>query len=202
MVDWGHHLPLETSSCRLRARGCSRHPTGAARSTACTRVRLRPACASCCSFGLRSAPGERPLGALRRVGAFVPSPRGELGCVQLLRRGHLSQAPKRLTFYHHLWLLTPSTTAAPNADSPGAARTAPPRLRSAADRWTEVITCHLRRPPVASALAALDGIRRGLPAAAPAPAHALVSDLRRLAPRPAAGSGSGSERPFRPLEEG
>src|SRR3978361_778813 len=66
--------------------------------------------------------------------------------------------------------------------------------------WTEVITCHLRRPPVASALAALHGIRRGLHAAPPAPAHAFVSDLRRLAPRPAAGSGS--ERPFRPLEEG
>ncbi len=31
--------------------------------------------------------------------------------------------------------------------------------------WTEVITCHLTRPPVASALAAAHGIRRGLHAA-------------------------------------
>ena len=29
----GHHLSLETSTCRLRACGCSRHPTGAARGT-------------------------------------------------------------------------------------------------------------------------------------------------------------------------
>ena len=44
--------------------------------------------------------------------------------------------------------------------------------------WTTVITCHLRRPPVASALAALDGIRRGLHPAAPAPADAGVGDAR------------------------
>ena len=37
VADCGHHLPLETSPCRLRACGCSRHPTGAARSSACTR---------------------------------------------------------------------------------------------------------------------------------------------------------------------
>ena len=100
----------------------------------------------------------------------------------------------------HLALLSSSTTAAPSADSPGAARIAPPRLRSAAYQGTVVITCHLRRPPVASALAAGRGIRRGLLAATPAPAHAFGSDLRRLAPRPAAASGS--ERTFRPLEEG
>ena len=47
-------------------------------------------------------------------------------------------------------------------------------LRSATSRWwTLVITCHLRRPPVASALAAGRGIRRGLHAAAPTPAHAF-----------------------------
>ena len=39
--------------------------------------------------------------------------------------------------------------------------------------WTEVITCHLRRPPVASALAAGHGIRRGLHAAPSAPADAF-----------------------------
>ena len=39
--------------------------------------------------------------------------------------------------------------------------------------WTEVITCHLTRPPVASALAAVHGIRRGLHAAPPAPADAF-----------------------------
>ena len=100
----------------------------------------------------------------------------------------------------HLALLSSSTTAAPSADSPGAARIAPPRLRSAAYQGTVVITCHLRRLPVASALAAGRGIRRGLLAATPAPAHAFGSDLRRLAPRPAAASGS--ERTFRPLEEG
>ena len=68
--------------------------------------------------------------------------------------------------------------------------------------WTEVITCHLRRPPVASALAAAHGIRRGLHAAPPAPAHAFGRrcasccsfDLRRApgrAPSPVAGSGAG-----------
>ena len=48
--------------------------------------------------------------------------------------------------------------------------------------WTEVITCHLRRPPVASALAAVHGIRRGLQVSAAAPAHAFGRQSRRVAP--------------------
>ena len=60
---------------------------------------------------------------MRRFGAFVPSPRGTRGCVQLLRRSQLSQAPKRLIFYPHLPPLIPSTTGTwPIADAPGAAR--------------------------------------------------------------------------------
>ena len=45
-----------------------------------------------------------------------------------------------------------------------------------------VITWHLSRLPVAFALAAVDGIRRGLHAAVAAPAHAYVGDPRRVAP--------------------
>ena len=59
----------------------------------------------------------------------------------------------------------------------------PPGLRRAAYQWTEVITCHLRRPPVASALAAVHGIRRGLHAAPPTPASAFGwRSGRRAAP--------------------
>ena len=56
-------------------------------------------CAACCAFDLRSAPGRAPAGAMRKVGASVPCPRGRRGGVQLLRRSHLSQALKRLIFY-------------------------------------------------------------------------------------------------------
>src|SRR5215218_9231613 len=64
--------------------------------------------------------------------------------------------------------------------------------------WTVVITWHLRRPPVASALAALDGIRRGLHVPAAAPADAFASDRRRAAPL--AYGCPDPERSFGPLE--
>ena len=87
---------------------------------------------------------ERPPGAMPRVGASVPCTPGVLGGVQLLRRSHLSQALKRLIFYPHLWPMTPSTTAAPSADPPGAARKA---LLGGCDLrrrlWTTVITVPL-----------------------------------------------------------
>ena len=95
----------------------------------CTQPRLHPRMPSA-GDARREAPltcvlrlVERPLGALRRAGASVPSPRGGRGCVQLLRRGHLSQALKRFIFYPHLWPMIPSTTGTwPMADPPGAAR--------------------------------------------------------------------------------
>ena len=52
-----------------------------------------------------------------------------------------------------------------------------PGLRLASWFVDLVITCHLRRPPVASALAAGHGIRRGLHAAAPTPADCLASAI-------------------------
>ena len=99
LVDCGHHLVFETSTCRLRACGCSLHPTGATRSTAYTRDAFGRRCASCCAFDLRARRVERPLGVMRRAGASVPSPRGVLVCAQLLRRSHLSQALKPLIVY-------------------------------------------------------------------------------------------------------
>ena len=118
-VDCGHHLSFETSTSRLRACGWSRHPTGATRSTACTRVRLLPACASCCSSGLRSAPRRRPLGAMRRVGASVPSPRGRpRGAADPTQRSPIASA-ETPHLLRHLWPVKPSTTGTwPIADAP------------------------------------------------------------------------------------
>ena len=77
--------------------------------------------------GLRPAGGPPPELTLRSpacaevgAGASVPRTRGRRGGVQLLRRSHLSQAPKRFIFYPHLTPSIPSTTAAPGADPPSA----------------------------------------------------------------------------------
>ena len=205
------HRPVtnhaETSFCLPHSENDKRRPsvTGQARSrrTACDRERT-------------------PTGASCEVGAFVPSPRGRLGCVQLLRRSQLSQAPNRAH------LLPPPNAVGPIHNREEAHRR--PVRRSSrqpcirvrdvrfavrqrigqfwcrlcgpggsrrslrvfghgcrlCDRlrrwWTEVITCHLRRPPVASALAAVHGIRRGLQVSAAAPAHAFGRQSRRVAP--------------------
>ena len=93
--------------------------------------------------------------ASRRVGASVPSPRGGRGGVQLLRRGHLSQALKRLIFYPHLWPMIPSTTGTwPIADPPGAARLRLAQgrsVRSVPSRQTRMPAAPTQRSPIASA---------------------------------------------------
>jgi hypothetical protein len=94
---FGRCLPLSLPPPRLRLTTAS--DGNAARRRRCTRGCLRQ----------RSASAARSACVRVRVGAPVPPPRGRLGDVQLLRRGHLSQAPKRLT-RRHLWPNTPSIT--------------------------------------------------------------------------------------------
>ena len=159
-------------------------------------------CAACCFFDLRLRRVERPLGALRRVGASVPSPRGRRGCVQLLRRSHLSQALKRLIFYPHLWPMIPSTTGTwPIADPPGAAhlRLAQRRsVRSVPSRQPRMRAAPTQRPPIASA----EAPHLLPPPMADDPIHNRDLADRRPARRSSLAPRAGSERPFRPLEAG